>query len=347
MRARRAQTSVVHCETVPRTATSRLILEPIPVTAPQPRPNLRLGVTEYGLIALQSMLWGSTFFFVAIVRDGMPPITMTAVRLVPACIVLLCVIAWLKQRLPATVSEWVKIVVFSAFNNVVPFILITFAQREVTGGMAAVFNATAPLFTVFLAAIFIAEEKLSWPRVLGILVGIVGVAVLIGINPAATTGSIGARLLLIAAACCYAIGNVFARVLLPGYQPFALATAQMIGSLLLATVLSLLFEQPWTIPSPTPVVWLTIIVMGILGSAFASMCHFTILRRAGATNAMLVTIVLPLTPMLLGSIFLGDTISAREIAGGLIIALALVIIDGRVLTRWLPRRSAAPAEPHP
>ncbi len=306
-----------------------------------PLKDLRLGPLEYGLIALQSMLWGSSFFFIALARDGLPPVTMAASRLVPAALILLAVIAWFGQRLPATLTEWGKFLVFAIFNNVLPFVLIIHAQRDVTGGMASVFNATAPLFTVFLSAYFIPEERLSWRRVGGILIGILGVALLIGLDSASTRNAT-APLLLLGAAACYGVSNVYARRILGGYQPFALAAAQMLASLVLATIAAALLEAPWTLAMPPPHTIWAVIGMGTFGSAFAALCHFTVLRRAGATNAMLVTIILPLTPFLLGAIFLGDTITSREVIGALVIASGLLVIDGRLLSIFRKRVKHTP-----
>lgn len=299
--------------------------------------KLRLGAAEYGLIALQSMLWGSAFFFIAVARDSLPPITMSALRLVPACAIVLVAVALTKQRLPATLAEWGLVVIHSLFNSVVPFIIIIYAQRSVSGGTAAIFNATAPLFTIFLAAYFIADETLSWRRVIGILIGIAGVGILVGGGVSGGGDGILARVGLVAAAACYAIGNVYARLFMRGYAPFTLACAQMIASLVIASLLAVIVEQPWTAPLPSLNGFLAIMGMGAFGSGFASLCHFTVLRRAGATNAMLVTIILPLTPIFLGALFLGERLSPREIIGALVIASALVYIDGR-LFEWVRRR---------
>jgi drug/metabolite transporter (DMT)-like permease len=222
--------------------------------------------------------------------------------------------------------------VLSVLNNVLPFVLVVMAQRDVTGGIAAVFNATAPLFTLFLSAYLIAEERLTWSRVAGIVIGIAGVAVLIGADPAGARG-IAAPVMLLAAAACYGVANVFARLKLGGYPPFVVATGQMISSLVLSTVIALVVERPWEQPMPAGETLAAIAAMGTFGSAFASLCHFTVLKRAGATNGMLVTIVLPLTPILLGAIFFGERLSLREIAGAAIIAFALVVIDGRLFRR--------------
>lgn len=305
--------------------------------------SLRMGATEYGLIALQSMLWGSSYFLVAVARDALPPITMSALRLIPAMLILLAVVAWFRVRLPATRAEWKAILWFCLANNVVPFLLVIIAQRTVPGGTAAIFNATVPLFAVFLAAYFIPDERLSWRRVVGILIGITGVAILVGGGTGTSDGSAGAKVMLIAAAACYAIANVYARLKLQGFAPFSLACAQMLGSFAIASVLAVLIEQPWTLSAPSTKAFLSIMGMGIFSSALASLCHLTVLKRAGATNAVLVTIILPLTPILLGALFIGEQISLREAIGALVIGSALIYIDGRAF-QWLrgsKARSAA------
>ncbi len=301
---------------------------------------LRLGPAEWGLIALQSMLWGSTYFFISVARADMPALSISALRLVPAFLVLLTIVLSLGYRLPATWAEWRLFIFFSAFNNVIPFVLVVYGQKEATGGMAAIFNATAPLFGVFLAHLLTHDEKLSMNRLAGIVMGIAGVAVLVGHNFAGgSMASLLAYLALLGAPFCYAISNVFVRRRLSHYEPFILAVTQMAGALVLSIVLALSIDQPWTQPIPEMKIIGAVVAMGVLGSALASLCHFTVLQRAGATNALLVTLIMPLTPIVLGGLFLGDRLTPRDIAGALIIAAALIIIDGRIIRR-LPKPEA-------
>jgi drug/metabolite transporter (DMT)-like permease len=297
-----------------------------------------MGRREYGLIALQSMLWGSAFFFVTLAGPSVPPITVAALRLIPACLMLFVLISALGLRLPATWDAWGKMLLMAAFNNVVPFVLIIYAQREVTGGVAAIFNATAPLFAVFIAPLFVPEERLSWRRVIGIAVGIAGVGILVSGKGASV--SLGSAALLLTAAFSYASANVMTRLFFPGYPPFVIACAQMLASLALAAPAALVFEQPWTLAMPSQTTMLAIAGMGVFSSGLASLCHFTVLRRAGATNAMLVTIVLPLTPILLGFLVFGEVVTLRQVLGGAVVALALVVIDGRLWTRMTRSRVA-------
>lgn len=297
--------------------------------------STHLGAFEWGLIVLQSMLWGSAFFWIAFARNDIPPITITAARLIPAIAILLLVLAIRRQRLPADLATWAHCIVFAAFNNVIPFILLILAQKDVSTGLSAVFNATAPLFTLILARLFGFDGRFSWTKALGIIAGISGVAVIAGPALAGGSSVSGTSYLeLIGAPLCYALAMIYVRTFLMHVPSFPLATAQMTASFAFAAPLSLLIEQPWTLSLPPTKAILAVIAMGVFGSALASMCHFTIMKRAGPTNSLLVTLLLPVTPIVLGSLFLGEHLSTREWVGTAVIALALVIIDGRIFSLW-------------
>ena len=300
---------------------------------------LRLGATEWGLIGLQSMLWGSSYFFVAMLQGQLPVMTISALRTIPSLAVLLVVVLSLGYRLPAEWSHWRLFLAFAMVNTFLPHLLVVWGQSRATGGMAAILNATAPVFGIFLAHVFTHDEKLSANKLAGILMGLAGVIVLVGYDMALGSGlDLLARLALLAAPLLYMVANIFARTKLSAHPPFVIAVMQMIGAMVLAVPLALIVDQPWNGPAPSLQALLAIAGMGIFGSGLASLCHFTVLRRAGATNASLVTLIMPLTPILLGGFFLGERLSAREITGALIIAGALIVIDGRLLRRargWL------------
>src|SRR5262249_4170993 len=159
----------------------------------------------------------------------------------------------------------------------------------------------------------------------------VGVGVLMGRDVlAGASADLLARLALIAAPFSYVCANIFARRRLGGYPPFVIAVMQMLGSIFVAVPMALALDRPWGHAPPSAAALAAIVGMGVLGSALPSLCHFTVLQRAGATNASLVTLIMPLTPILLGGVLLGERLSASDIVGALIIAAALIIIDGRV-----------------
>ncbi len=310
-----------------------------PASPPQ---TLRLGPVEWGLIVVQSMLWGSAFFFISIAGQDMPPLTITALRLFPAMIIVGIVMAAMGLRLPATWPEWGRFIAFGVFNNFIPFVLIVYGQREVPGGMAAVFNATAPLFGIALAHVLTTDEKASGRRIAGALVGLAGVAVLVGLpglgGGVATAGpSLTSQLCIIVAAAFYAMSNIYVRRTFGSYHPFVIAFGQMAGAAVVAWPAALLIDQPWRGPMPSGTSILAVLAMGTLGSGLSSLCHFTVLRRAGVMNALLAPIIMPLTPIALGALFLGERMSTREWVGAAIITSALLILDGRLLRSTRPR----------
>lgn len=307
-----------------------------------PSPPLKLGATEWALIVLHSVLWGSSFFFGAIAIKEVPPLTITAFRAIPACAIVVGVCMALHQRIPSSNDFWTRMLVLAVLNNVAPLLLILWAQHQVAGGVAAVFNATTPLFAVVVAHFVTRDERLSARRIAGVVIGIAGVSVLVGTDvTSGGSGGIVAKVALLAAALCYALAGLFARVT-SREPPFVIAAGQLVAALLLAMPLAIAFDHPWTLPLPSGRVVAAIVGMGVFSSAFAALVYFTVIRRAGATNGLLVTLLLPITPIILGTLLLGDAIHVREVVGAVIIALALVVLDGRPL-RWLGNRLARSA----
>ncbi len=294
-------------------------------------PSLQMGPAEWALLVVHSALWGSSYFFIAVAKNDLPAFTIATARLLPAFLLLWAVVQVKKLRLPARWRDWLPYVPLALTNNFVPFVLTIWAQHQVTGGMAAVFCATTPLFAIFLAHMLTHDEKLSALKVIGVVVGILGVAILALPDLAASSSaSLLAKLALLTAACLYAIGGIYARSL-HGIPPLVMSTAQMATTFVLTLPLTLLIDQPWSLPAPSWHAVAAVIGTGIIASGLASICYFTLIKRAGATNALLVTLLLPLTPIVLGGLFLGEVLTSREWAGAAVIALALLIIDGRVV----------------
>lgn len=313
-----------------------------PAGEPQPLTDgaaeRRLGPAEGALLLLHSMLWGSSFFFIDIAKASLPVLSINALRLVPAATILVAITLVMRLSLRPLLTRLRTFVLIAIFNNAVPLVLIIFAQRSVTGGLAAVFIATTPMFSLLVAHFLSGEERIKVNKVAGIALGITGVAVLTGGNIA--DGDLLAKLALITAAGCYALAGLLTRTM-SGVPPLVLATGQMVMSFVISAPVALAVDRPWTMPLPDPTALVAVLCSGVFGSALAAICYFVIIGRAGATNALLVTLLIPLTPITLGAIVLGQSLRTNEIAGALVIATALLLIDGRVLglaERLRPRR---------
>jgi drug/metabolite transporter (DMT)-like permease len=288
-----------------------------------------MGAAEWSLIVLHSIMWGSAYFFAAIAVPEIPPLTITAFRLIPACTIVVAACLIVRNWVPFEWHFWRRMFALGLVNNIIPMLLILYAQHQVTGGIAAVFNAMTPLLAVILAHFVTTDEKFTGHKIAGILAGILGVSVLVGADiTSGATGSVLAKVALLGAAAAYAIAGVFARTT-SREPPFVIAAGQMLSALVISMPLALTIDQPWTLPQPSWQAVGAVICMGMFGSALAALLYFTLIRRAGATNTLLVTLLLPLTPIMLGVTFLGERLSAREMSGAAIIGLALIILDGR------------------
>jgi drug/metabolite transporter (DMT)-like permease len=208
--------------------------------------------------------------------------------------------------------------------------LIVVGQTYIASGLASILNATTPLFTVVVMAAA-GEEKLVVRRIAGVIAGLIGVIILHGEGHGFEKGQGIGILLCLAAALSYGLSALVARRLLSNSPPLGTATFQMLASSAMMTVVAGLVERPWQLPVPGAATWLAVVGLAALSTALAYIVFFQILRRSGATNVMLVTLLIPVTAILLGYLVLGEQISLREIAGAFVIGSALLLIDGRVL----------------
>jgi drug/metabolite transporter (DMT)-like permease len=289
----------------------------------------RIDTRDWSLLGVLSILWGGSFFFNGVALRELPPLTLVLLRVALAALILLPAVRAYRIPFPLGISGWKPFIAVAFFNNVLPFSLIVLGQTFIASGLAAVLNATTPLFTVLVMAAA-GEERLQARRVAGVIAGLIGVIILRGDVGVATTEGTGI-LLCLAAAFSYGLAALLARRHLAKSPPLATATFQLVASSAMMSVVAGIFERPWRLPMPGAVTWLAVLGLAALSTALAYLVFFQILRRSGATNVMLVTLLIPVTAILLGYLVLGETISPREIIGALVIGSALLLIDGRVL----------------
>jgi drug/metabolite transporter (DMT)-like permease len=290
----------------------------------------RIDGRDWALLGVLSVLWGGSFFFNGLALKGFPPLTLVLLRVSLAALILLPLLRAYRIDFPAGVSAWAPFVAVALFNNVLPFSLIVVGQTFVTSGLASILNATTPVFTVIVMAAS-GEEKLSPQRVAGVTIGLIGVIILRGGFGLDLAGQGMGIALCLAAAFSYGIAALLARRHLGQSLPLATATFQLVASSVMMAVIAGVVDRPWRLPLPGLTTWLAVIGLALLSTALAYIVFFQILRRSGATNVMLVTLLIPLTAILLGALVLDENISAREIFGALVIGSALLVIDGRVL----------------
>jgi drug/metabolite transporter (DMT)-like permease len=213
-------------------------------------------------------------------------------------------------------------------NNVIPFSLFVAAQTVISSGLASVLNATTPLFTVLVMSAF-GGERLIARRVIGVLIGLAGVFVLHGPNLDQARDQTVGMLLCLGGALSYGFAGLWGRRMLSEVPPITSATCQLICSSVVMTFIACVAERPWQLVPPSIQTWLALIGLAALSTSLAYVVFFRIMVRSGPTNVMLVTLLIPITAILLGHFVLGEPLTIQEIAGALIIGSALLMIDGR------------------
>ncbi len=300
-----------------------------------PSADNRIDSRDWSLLGLLSVLWGGSFFFNGVIVRELPPLTVVLLRVVLGAIILLPLLRSYKIAFPKGVSGWAPFFAMGLFNNVLPFSLIVFGQTYVTSGLASILNATTLLFAVVVMAVA-GEERPQPRRIAGVIVGVIGVAILHGDALGFETRQGIGILLCLAGAFSYGVAALVGRRLPARVPPLGTAAFQMMASSAMMLIVAGVVDRPWQLPMPHATTWLAVIGLAALSTALAYIVFFQILQRSGATNVMLVTLLIPVTAILLGYLVLGEPISAREVIGALVIGSALLLIDGRVL-RWLRR----------
>lgn len=291
--------------------------------------TLTMGRLEWLLLVALSMLWGGTFFFVEIALVDLPPFTIVLTRVALAALLLWLAIVATGRLAPTETWPWRAYFVMGALNNVVPFSLIFWGQTQLTGGLAAILNATPPLFTVLLAHFLTVDERLRPHRLAGVMLGLVGVAVLIGFDLLqGLRAYVLAEAAVLGAALSYAFAGIFGRRF-KGQPPIRTAAGQLTASSAMMLPLALLVDRPWTLSLPSLATVAALAGLALLSTALAYIIFFRILAAAGATNLLLVTLLIPVSAFALGAAFLGEQLAPRHVLGMGLIGLGLAAIDGR------------------
>jgi drug/metabolite transporter (DMT)-like permease len=295
-----------------------------------------MSLRNWGLLLLLALLWGSSFFFYKILVAALPPVTVVLGRVGIAAIALNLWLAARRTHLPLSRALWLRFFLLGLLNNVIPFILIAWGETRITSGMASILNATTPIFMVMVAHVGTQDEKLSWPKIAGIVFGITGTIVLVG--PAAFSGAsaVWGEAAVIGSSLCYGFGGVYGRRF-KDLPALVTATGQITGAALILLPLSLVVDRPWTLfvkgHLPGPGVWASLLAIALVNTALAYVVYYRMLANVGVTYISLVTFIIPIIALLLGAAFLHESVTPGALAGMAIIALGLAAIDGRLLRR--------------
>jgi drug/metabolite transporter (DMT)-like permease len=290
-----------------------------------------MGASQWAILLLLSILWGGSFYFIAVALTALPPLTVVTLRVGLATLALLGVMMVMGIKIP-TGSVWRVYLVLGFINIAAPFSLIVWGQTHIPSGLASILNAATPLFGVVIAHIFTSDEKMTPGRAAGVVIGFTGVAIMVGPEALAGLGTdVLAQLAVLGAGIFYALGTVYARLKLKPYgiNPIASAAGQVAGGTVFMVPFALVVEQPWTLAMPGLGAWAAVLALALASTALAYIFYFKLLEDTGAANILLVTFLIPVTSILLGVGLLNEVLLAKHFIGMAIIGLGLAAIDGR------------------
>ncbi len=288
---------------------------------------------DWGLTVALALLWGSGFTLIEIGLRSVPPNTLVFARMALAAVPLLLLL-WIRgERLPSDFKSWQMLTVLGLLNVVVPFILFYWGMTKISAGLASILNATTPLWGVVAAHFLTRDEKATPARIIGVLFGVAGIAVMIGVDALKGLSSgILAQIACLIATLCYALGSIYGRQFSQsGMTPLGIATGQVITSAVILLPIALLTDAPLSLPMPGLDFWLSTIAMAVFSTSLAYYIFFKLVESAGASNSLLVTFLIPIVAIVLGAVFLGERFSLNQGAGVMLIGVGLVLLDGRVL----------------
>lgn len=312
-----------------------------------PAPMIRtiMNRGDWGILVALALIWGGAFFFIGVAVRHVSPLTYVWLRLTIAAAAMWFYLKVRGERAGLPRQVWGSIALLALLNNAVPFALFGWGQTHIASGLASILNATTPIWGVVVAHLLTKDERMSPRKIAGVLLGFGGVATMIGPSLLSNIGSSAmAQLACVTASLCYALAAVWARRFRRmGVSPLSVTTGQLTAGAVVMLPVSMIVDQPWQHALPPISAWAAIVALALLCTAFGYVLYFKLIDSAGATNALLVTLLVPPVAILLGGLFLGETLAPQDFLGLGLIALGLAAIDGRVLSLFAapPLRRAA------
>jgi len=298
--------------------------------------NRVMGIKEWGLVIVLSIIWGGSFFFTGVAIKEVTPLTIVFSRVGFASIILLAIVYLKGGKMPSSLKLWGAFFIMGILNNSIPFSLISWGQTHIESSLASILNATTPIFSVILAHFLTRKERLTVNRITGVLIGWIGVTLLIGIDSlkGLSIEAIG-QIAVLGAALSYACAAIYGRRF-EGVDPVVVAAGMLCGSTITMAPLSLFIEQPWNL-TPGVMTLSALLGQSAISTSLAYIIYFRVLTTSGPTNLMLVTFLIPISAILLGVMVLGERPGLNAFVGMGMIFIGLIAIDGRLITRFRPK----------
>ncbi len=275
---------------------------------------------------LLGAIWSSSFMWIKIAVEEVGPITLVAFRVLFGLSFGVAVILIQRVSLPHSLKEWTPVLILGITNVAIPFFLISWGEQNIDSGVAAILDATVPLFTILIAHYLLHDDKMTVPKVLGLLMGFAGVVVLMSKDIGASFGSTLGQLAVVLACAFYAGSNVYARRTTENTPGILRSAGPLLSATVVMWVATPLIESPIKIPH-LGITWIALLWLGILGSGLAFVLSYYLIHEIGPTRSSMVTYLFPLGGVILGVAFLHEKLSWQVFVGGVLVVLSLIIAN--------------------
>jgi drug/metabolite transporter (DMT)-like permease len=290
-----------------------------------------LKTKHWTVFIILGLIWSSSFMWIEIGLREIGPFTLVAFRAFFGLLFGLAVIFIQKVQIPRTLKQWIPLIVLGLTNIAIPFALITWGQESIDSGVASILDATVPLFTILLAHFMLDDDKMTTPKVLGLLVGFAGVVVLMSKDIGASLGSLWGQLAVVLACVFYAGSAIYTRKFTEDTAGIMRSMGPLASATITMGVAAFFLEAPFEIPQ-LPITWIALLWLGVFGSGLAFLMAFYLMHEIGPTRTTMVTYLFPLGGVTLGTIFLNEVLTWQIILG------AVLIIGSLVIANWNPKK---------
>lgn len=282
------------------------------------------------LFALGVLCWGTSFFWIKIALLEIGPFEIVSLRLLICSLLLWMFVLLGRRRVPSGAGVIAKLIVVGIVSMTLPFLFVCVAETRITSSVAGIINGTAPLFTMVLAAVSTREENFTGTKFASLAVGFAGLLFVTSSNAGVEkiTDGVSHNLIMLAVPMCYAIGGVLTRLWLKDLQPLVTATVSVTGAMVATMALQICMGVPVKMPT-SPTIWAAMLWMGAVSTAFAYILYFYLIQNWGASRASLVSYMSPVSALILGANFLGESFDWRVIAGVILILASVFFASPR------------------
>ena len=279
---------------------------------------------------LLGSIWSSSFLWIKIAVAEIGPITLVAFRVLFGLLFSITVILVQRVQVPRTLKEWTPFLILGISNVAIPFFLISWGEQAIDSGVAAILDATVPLFTIVIAHYLLHDDKMTVPKVSGLLTGFIGVVILMSKDIGSSIGPILGQLAVVVASMFYAGSSVYARKSTTEASGIIRGGGPLVSSTAVMWLAAITTERPITIPH-LPITWIALLWLGVLGSGFAFILNYYLIHEIGPTRTTMVTYIFPLGGVILGVAFLHEQLSWQVLVGGALIVASLAVAN------WQPK----------